>query len=173
METATDAAEPRWLNPAERAAWLGLAGVIRRLPAALDAQLMADSGLHYSEYLVLAMLSDQPDHRLRMSELASVLYTSQSLLSYLAKRLEKMEYLRREADPADRRGVYAVATAAGIAKVAEAAPGHVAEVRRIVLDGLSSAQLGQMQKVNERVLARIGSGIVGDPYSPENRARRS
>jgi hypothetical protein len=63
--------EPRWLSPDERATWLSLVGVMVKLPAALDAQLQRDSGLSYFEYMVLAMLSEQPDRLMRMSELAA------------------------------------------------------------------------------------------------------
>ena len=69
------AEEPRWLSPQERAAWLSLVGVMVKLPAALDAQLQRDAGLSYFEYMVLAMLSAQPDRTLRMSELAAWLFT--------------------------------------------------------------------------------------------------
>ena len=61
-ETAT-----AWLTPDERAAWLALAGMVVRLPAALDAQLQRDAGLSFYEYMVMAMLSEQPDWTLRMT----------------------------------------------------------------------------------------------------------
>jgi len=85
---ASAAAEPRWLSPEERATWLSLVGVMVKLPAALDAQLQRDSGLSYIEYMVLAMLSEQPDRMMRMSELAAAINASLSRLSHIAKRLE-------------------------------------------------------------------------------------
>jgi hypothetical protein len=65
-------AEPRWLNVDERVAWLSAAALVIKLPAALDAQLQADAGLGFFEYMVLAVLSEQPDHTLQMSQIASL-----------------------------------------------------------------------------------------------------
>ncbi|HEY4462168.1 MAG TPA: hypothetical protein VGN41_05825, partial [Streptosporangiaceae bacterium] len=57
---ASGAGEPRWLTPAERDAWVSLAGVLIKLPAALDAQLQRDAGLSHFEYMVLSGLSEAP-----------------------------------------------------------------------------------------------------------------
>src|SRR5450759_3767770 len=70
--------EPLWLTSDERAAWVALAGMVVRLPKALDAQLERDAGLSFYEYMVMAMLSDQPDRTLRMSQLAGVTSSSAS-----------------------------------------------------------------------------------------------
>lgn len=58
--------QPRWLDDEERAAWLRLVGVVELLPGVLDTQLRQDSGLSHFEYFSLAMLSEAPDHTLRM-----------------------------------------------------------------------------------------------------------
>ena len=87
-DRAATSAEPEWLSAQERAAWLSLVGVMVKLPAALDAQLQRDSDMSYIEYMVLAMLSEQPERRLRMSELAATINSSLSRLSNVAKRLE-------------------------------------------------------------------------------------
>jgi len=62
--------EPRWLDADERAAWLRLVAVVELLPGALDGQLRRDSQLSHFEYFVLAMLSEAPERRLRMTSLA-------------------------------------------------------------------------------------------------------
>ena len=100
---ASAAAEPRWLSPEERATWLSLVGVMVKLPAALDAQLQRDSGLSYFEYMVLAMLSEQPDRMMRMSELAAAINASLSRLSHLAKRLEGQGFITRPANSCNKR----------------------------------------------------------------------
>src|SRR6478752_3446145 len=117
--------EPRWLSPDERTAWLSLVGVMVKLPAALDAQLQRDSGLSYFEYLVLAMLSEQPNRLMRMSELAAAINASLSRLSHIAKRLEGPGFITRQPDPVDGRYTNAVLTDAGMAAVVASAPGHV------------------------------------------------
>jgi DNA-binding MarR family transcriptional regulator len=146
---------PRWLDAEERAAWLSILRVTSTLPAALDVQLERDEGLNYFEYIVLAMLSEQPGLVLRMSQLAAMTNASLSRLSHVAKRLEGRGLMRREPDSRDGRAINAVLTEAGLAKVRRAAPGHVAEVRSLVLDALSRTQLRQVRAANERILARI------------------
>jgi hypothetical protein len=65
----------------------------------LECQLQRDAGLSFVEYQALARLSENPDHTMRMSELAEVTIASLSRLSHLIKRLERRELVRREPDP--------------------------------------------------------------------------
>jgi DNA-binding MarR family transcriptional regulator len=155
--------EPRWLDPDERSAWLALAGVMIKLPAALDAQLQRDAGLSFFEYMVLAMLSERPQRTMRMSELAAVTNASLSRLSHVASRLEKQTFLRREACPGDGRAINAVLTDTGMAKVVAAAPGHAAAVRRFVFDAMTRAQRAQLLNIGTRILARIDPAASSPP----------
>src|ERR1700704_3314059 len=88
-----------WLTANEEAAWRAFAGVLVRLPWALECQLQRAAGLSFIEYHALAMLSEAPDHTRRMSDLAAVTNASLSRLSHLIKRLEGRGFVRREADP--------------------------------------------------------------------------
>ncbi|TFC04726.1 MarR family transcriptional regulator [Cryobacterium adonitolivorans] len=133
--------EPEWLTADELTAWTALAGVLFLLPAALDSQLQRDSGLAMADYMVLVMLSERDGHCMRMSDLASSASTSQSRLSRIVARLEAADYVTREMAPDDRRAVLATLTETGLAKLVAAAPGHVAQVRRLVFDRLTSAQV--------------------------------
>src|SRR5690349_3789720 len=98
-----DVAEPRWLDPDEQAAWLGLTGVLIRLPAVLDTQLQRDAGISHFEYQVLAGLSMADDRTLRMSDLATFVEGSLARLSQVVGRLEKRGWIRRVPDPDDGR----------------------------------------------------------------------
>lgn len=149
------AQDVRWLTPQERAAWLGLNGVLIKLPGLLDAQLQRDAGLSYFEYLVLAMLSEQPDFRERMSRLATLTSGSLSRLSHVAKRLEQQGLITRATDEADRRSTNAQLTPAGLAAVKAAAPGHVAAVRRLFMDALEPRQIDELALLMDQVLRRI------------------
>ncbi len=161
-----DAAGPRWLSPDERAAWLSVGRLLTRLPSALDAQLQTDSGLSFVEYMVLAVLSEQPDRSMRMSELAALADSSLSRLSHLARRMEAEGLLTRCPDVSDGRYTLAVLTDAGWEKVVAAAPGHVAAVRSLVVDQLTPAQLEQLRSLNEQILAVVDPGnpwLAGSP----------
>jgi DNA-binding MarR family transcriptional regulator len=121
----------------------------------LDAQLERDAGLNFFEYTVMAMLSEQPTRTLGMSQLAAVTSASLSRLSNVVKRLERRGYLLRQADPDDGRCTLAILTDAGMTKVVETAPGHVAAARQFVIDAVPPNQLRQLRAVNERILSRI------------------
>lgn len=155
MNTEAEEPDTRWLEAEERAAWLSLASVLMRLQPALDAQLKRDAGVSHFEYQILAALSESPERTLRMSALAELAEGSLSRLSYAVGRLEKAQWVRRLPDPADGRSTLAILTGAGWDKVVDTAPGHVAEVRRLVIDPLTKAQLRQMTAINRRVLAAI------------------
>jgi DNA-binding MarR family transcriptional regulator len=109
----------------------------------------------FFEYTVLSILSEQPTRTLGMSELAARTSASLSRLSNVVKRLERRGYLRRQADPDDGRCTHAILTDAGMAKVVETAPGHVAAARQFVSDAVTPTQLRQLRAANDRILRRI------------------
>ena len=131
----------RWLTAGELESWLSLVRLMMWLPWSIDQQLQRDSKLGMVEYQVLAMLSTSPERTLRMSSLAVLTNASLSRLSHLIKRLEERGLVRREPDPADGRFTHAILTEEGFQTLAEAAPGHVAHVRSLVIDVLSPEQL--------------------------------
>lgn len=144
-----------WLDPEEQATWLGLVGVLVRLPAALDAQLRRDAGLSHFEYQILAGLSMTDGRALPMSDVADFTQSSLSRLSHACRRLETQGWLTRSADPADGRVTVARLTDAGLAKVVDTAPGHVREVRRLVFDPLSRRQTTQLGAAADRIVVAV------------------
>ncbi|MER6002740.1 MarR family winged helix-turn-helix transcriptional regulator [Nonomuraea angiospora] len=152
-----DTGETRWLDAEEQQNWYALAYALIRLPAALDAQMQRDAGISHFEYLVLSGLSMMPERTQRMSELAVYTASTLSRLSNVVIRLEKRGWVSRRPDPADGRYTLASLTEDGWAKVTEAAPAHVAEVRRLVFDPLTKAQQQQMGRIAQRVLKAIDS----------------
>src|SRR6266568_104250 len=159
--------EPRWLDVEEQHAWLAFVSTLVRLPAALDAQMQRDAGISHYEYFVLAGLSMAAGRTLRMSDLAEFTEGSLARLSNVVARLEKRGWVRRTPDPADGRCTLAILTEQGWAKVAESAPGHVEQVRRLVFDPLTRAQQRQLRQISGRVLRAIDP----DNCSPEDRIR--
>ena len=152
MTTQEDAvAAPRWLSPIELEAWMATIGVITRLPNVLDRQLQRDSGLTHFEYQVLAGLSQAADCTMRMSTLAEFTEGQLPRLSQVAARLEKRGWVTRRPDPTDRRSTLATLTDAGLEVLVTAAPGHVEQVRRIVFDALTAAQVRQLHEIGRRI----------------------
>ncbi|MEZ0066441.1 DNA-binding MarR family transcriptional regulator [Streptacidiphilus sp. MAP12-20] len=146
-----------WLTSGELASWMSVVRLITRLPWAIDAQLQRDAELSMVEYMALAMLSEAPERTLRMGVLAEHTSTSLSRLSHMVKRLESRGYVRREPDPVDGRFTNAILLPAGMSKLESVAPGHVAYVRRLVVDNLSGERLRRLGQDAERILERIDS----------------
>jgi len=155
-----DTPEPRWLDQEERQAWIALISMLTRLPAALDAQLQRAAGISHFEYQVMVCLSESPDRTLRMSTLAMLVAGSLPRLSQVASRLEKRGWVRRVPDPHDGRYTLAILTDQGLAKVMQTAPGHAAEVRRLVFDPLTKPQVRQLHQISRRIVRAI------DPDGP-------
>ncbi len=150
----------KWLTAAEVDSWLSVVRLMTWLPWSIDQQLQRDSNLGMIEYQVLAMLSESPEQTMRMSSLAEVTNASLSRLSHLVKRLEGRGLVRREPDPADGRFTNAILTDEGFQTLADAAPGHVAHVRSLVIDVLSSEQLRRLGLAADRIMSRLDtSGI--------------
>lgn len=146
--------EPRWLNAAEMKAWRRYIIASRRLLEALDDDLAAHD-ISMSDYEVLAQLSEAPDRRMRMSELADVAMISRSRLSHRIKVMEKAGWVKREACPIDKRGYFAVMTPKGWKAIVAAAPDHVASVRERFLDALDKSDQKVLAEIFERVAIRI------------------
>lgn len=153
MDDPTSA--PRWLTEEEQQAWRSLTSVMIRLEPALDAQLRRDAGLTSFEYGVLVALSEAPGRTRRMSHLALLAEGSLSRLSQVVGRLERRGWVTRHPDPDDGRSTLATLTAKGAEKLAAAAPGHVAEVRRLVFDRLTRAQVRQLTAIGRRITRAV------------------
>ncbi len=157
-----DAGEPpvKWLTDAEVHSWLSVVRLMTWLPWSIDQQLQRDSHLAMVEYQVLAILSESPEWTMRMSSLAEVTNASLSRLSHLVKRLEGRGLMRREPDLADGRFTNAILTDKGFQTLAEAAPGHVAHVRSLVIDVLSPEQLRRLGLAADRIMSRIDTSDI-------------
>ena len=146
-----------WLDRRELRAWIRLRAVLELLPGVLDAQLRNDAGLTEFEYQTLAGLSEVPGHTLRMTALAQQTNATLPRLSHVVARLEKRGLVERFPCPEDRRATNARLTEAGWAEVRHAAPGHVATVRRHVIDALTDEQVGQLADIGDAILAALDS----------------
>ncbi|MFB7125552.1 MULTISPECIES: MarR family winged helix-turn-helix transcriptional regulator [Streptomycetaceae] len=147
--------EPRWLDPDEAAAWRGFVVASNLLNRRLERQLKDDSGLSHQQYEILVHLSAAPGDSLRMTELADRLVTSKSGLTYQVTQLERAGLVARRSCPSDVRGVIAELTDQGREALRQAAPGHVALVRELLIDVLSREQLAVLAEGLGAVSARL------------------
>ncbi|MGC5030698.1 MarR family winged helix-turn-helix transcriptional regulator [Micromonospora sp. DT229] len=151
----------RWLNQDEQRTWRGFLAASRALMDTLDRELQRDAGMPHAYYEILVRLSEAPERRLRMSELADATGSSRSRLSHAVTRLEAAGWVRREDCPTDRRGQIARLTDEGFATLAAAAPGHVEGVRRHLFDALSPAQVDQLRRISEALNDHLSRDVTG------------
>lgn len=126
--------EPRWLDAGQQRDWRAYVEGSIRLNDVLDRDLKSKHGLTMAEYEILVRLSEAPEHRLRMAQLAEEASQSRSRLSHTVSRLECKGLVSRDTCGADKRGVNARLTEDGFAFLSKAAADHVAAVREFFVD---------------------------------------
>jgi DNA-binding MarR family transcriptional regulator len=156
----------RWLTEDEQRAWRGLLRMTSQLNARMNRQLQDDDVISLADYDVLVLLSEIPQGRLRVFEMADALAWEQSRVSHQLARMQRRGLVAREECPTDARGAFVVLTEAGRAAIERAAPAHVEMVRQLVFDGLSRDQLSALTAVSDRVLDRL-RGADDDVAGPE------
>ncbi|HLF41195.1 MAG TPA: MarR family transcriptional regulator [Acidimicrobiia bacterium] len=147
--------EVRWLDEREEQAWRALQFMQMRVTAELARQLAAESGLSYQDYLLLVALTDRPDGRMRLFELARDLGWEKSRLSHHIARMAERGLVTKEKCDSDRRGAFVVVTRRGRKEIEAAAPGHVDAVRRFFVDRLTPRQLDALRSAAETVLTGL------------------
>jgi DNA-binding MarR family transcriptional regulator len=138
-----------------------LIGAVLVIPRLLEGDLLEAHGLNPSEYSVLQHLSEAPERSLRMNELANYVSLSGSGLTRVVERLSRQGLVERVRAESDGRGQSAVLTPAGLQRLQEAWPTHLASVRRHVLDHLAGLDLGAFADA----VGRIADADLGPPIS--------
>ena len=143
---------PRWLDAEQQKTWRAYLLASARLTERLDAELR-EFGLDLGEYEILVTLSEAPDRRVRMSELADAVHQSRSRLTHTVTRMENAGLVDRSSCPTDRRGVWAHLTDEGFRLLEVAAPTHVEAVRRNFVEAMSAADYAAVGRAFSAVLA--------------------
>ncbi len=150
-----------WLDDDEMQSWMAVVAMLGALPSALDGQLKRDVGVNHFEYSILAGLSASPDHTLAMSDLAGVVFGSLSRLSHAVGRLEKRGWVVRCGTEAGRHQATRL-TDLGRAELEVGAPSHVREVRRLLIDPLTSEEFHQLGEISRKVLDAVDPKRAAD-----------
>lgn len=152
LPTLGPVSEPRWLDDDEMRLWRAFVEVSGGVVQRLDVALKCDADLTLDDYEVLVHLSETHDQRLRMSDLSVRLLHSQSRVTQRVDRLARRGLVERERCTDDRRVIYAVLTDEGRKTIAMAAPDHVVQVRRWLIDRIEPEEASVMLKVYERLI---------------------
>lgn len=148
--------ETRWLTPTEQRAWRAHLALHKLLSHRLDRELQ-EHGLSLNDYEILVNLSENPAHRMRMSDLADATIQSRSRLSHQISRMEAARLVTREDCRDDRRGTFAVLTEDGWAAIQRVAPHHVRGVREHFVDRLTDDQLDALDAAYEPIIEHLKS----------------
>src|ERR1700739_3416922 len=125
-----------WLSPSQRRAWMAYMRVQLRMNYEINRQLQRDSGLSLADYHVLNALSNAPDHKMQVTDLAALIGWERSRLSHHLRRLSDRGLTERFQSTDDGRATDAVLTKKGMAAMAEAAPGHAMLVKKFFFEPL-------------------------------------
>jgi DNA-binding MarR family transcriptional regulator len=145
----------RWLTAEEQCVWRRWLTLNARLSATLHKELHDDVGLSMPDYEVLVHLTDNPEGRIRVTDLARLLQWERSRVSHHVIRMESRRLVQRVECVEDGRGAFIVITPEGRAAIEQAAPGHVKTVRRLVFDVLSPEEVDAFGKIIDKALAQL------------------
>ena len=155
--------EPEAFSAEEFNAWRGLLRLRETVMREVDRRLGEAGELSLADYGILITVVTAPGLRLRMSELGTRSMLSASGITRVVVRLEERGLLRREPDPADGRGAFAVLTRVGLETLRRAQVVHHATVRELYLGRLSRRELERLAGLYDKVLP----GVVSAPVWPE------
>jgi DNA-binding MarR family transcriptional regulator len=144
------------------AAWRNYVDCIGALNQTLESDLV-EFGLTMGDYEVLVRLSEANDHRMRMCDLAGQLRLSPSGLTRRLDGLVKSGVVSRQPSEDDRRVMLAVLTDQGFALLEDAAPVHVASVRKHFIDLLAAAEVRAIGSAFSKVRTALVSRHTACP----------
>lgn len=147
--------ETPWLSDSEQRLWRQWLTVNMKLTVALHRQLQDGAGLSLPDFEVLVHLSETPQHRMQVSDLASTLTWERSRLSHHVARMQKRGLVVREACPTDARSTFVALTSQGEAAISEAAPGHAQLVKSLVFRDLNGSEMEGLGSALRKVLVNL------------------
>jgi DNA-binding MarR family transcriptional regulator len=145
----------RWLTAEEQRVWRRWLTLNAQLSATLQRELQDDAGLSTQDYEVLVHLTDSPEGRMRVTDLARLMQWERSRVSHHVTRMERRRLVQRVECAEDGRGAFVVITPQGRAAIEQAAPGHVNTVRRLVFDALSPQEVDAFGTIIDKALAQL------------------
>jgi len=145
----------RWLTAEEQRVWRRWMTLNAQLSATLQRELQDDAGLSTQDYEVLVHLTDNPEGRVRVTDLARLMQWERSRVSHHVTRMERRRLVQRVECAEDGRGAFVVITPQGRAAIEQAAPGHVNTVRRLVFDALTTEEVDAFATIIEKALAQL------------------
>ena len=144
-----------WLSPTQSRTWVAYMRVQLRMNYEINRQLQRDSGLSLADYHVLNALSNAPDHKLQITDLAALIGWERSRLSHQVRRLSERGLTERIQSEDDGRATDAVITEDGMNAIVAAAPGHATLVRKLFFGPLPDELVPSLTAALEHIQASL------------------
>lgn len=132
-------------------AWVHYLGAHTLVQRVIERHLHETAGISHAEFEILTRLDGAPGRRMRMGELASVLFSPGSRLNYRITRLTGLGWVRREQHPTDRRGLYAVLTGEGADFLHGITPGYYEAVRTAVIAPTTEDEFAELGRISRKL----------------------
>src|ERR1700744_21880 len=152
-DRAAAAATP--LNPDEEMLWRALVRVAVTLPRGMGDDLSRTAGISFSAYGVLTILSEAENQAMRLSALAEAVALSLSRVSRLVDEMQAQGVVTKAGGTGDTRGRIARLPPAGLDRLREAYPVHLASVRQRVIDHVAP----ELLRPASRALAAVAASM--------------
>ncbi len=146
------------LNETEEVFWRALMRIVLSLPRRLDGDLVRTAGITANEYTTLMCLSEAPGRERRMADLANAAALSASRMTRLVDDLQTRGLVTKRTSSEDARGNIAKLTPAGIAKLKQAWPAHLASVRDRVFDHVDPGAVTKAAQALSEIAAQLEAG---------------
>ena len=147
----------RWLSEDEQGSWRAWIAASSTLNHQLSADLQLQHDITLADYEILVQLSEHPERRMRMSDLAEATLASRSRLSHQVDRLVRRGLVERQECELDRRGAFAALTDRGWKAIVAAAPDHVESVRTYLVDVLTPQEFEALGKACRKISDHIAA----------------
>ncbi|MEV7090832.1 MarR family winged helix-turn-helix transcriptional regulator [Streptomyces sp. NPDC093085] len=150
------------LTPQEARLLHEMGRLVHALPRALEDDMNRTAGLTMTDFAVLLRLSEAPERRLRMAELAGLMGLTPSRITRVVDGLRSRDLVTKDRDPADFRGIVTTLTGAGLAAMEKAHPHHRASARRRILDHIPADELPLLYNT----IRQINAVLAQDEATP-------
>ena len=157
----TDSQPVPWLTESEQDAWRAWIAASLLLHDQLGRDMHDEHGLSFADYEILVQLSEHPERRMRMSDLAERTLSSRSRLSHQIARMENAGLVERQQCDDDRRGTFAALTDHGWRTIVAAAPDHVMSVRRHLIDPLGDERFAELGRMCQAIVDHLNESAAG------------
>ena len=150
------------LKAREERVWRDVARFLSVAPRLLDEDLQRGANISLSEYAVLVHLSEAETGQLRVRELADLADLSGSHMTRIIGDLATGGFVVKNRNPEDGRGIDVQITEAGLKRLRDAYPVHLASVRSRVMNHVEPEALACFGDVMATIVRGIDEAVNAD-----------